>query len=424
MDDGSGSAILLEMARVLNETGYQPGVTTYLVWFGSEELFLYGSQTFTARHQELLDKAIAMIQVDCLTRPLDGLTGVIAFSYWSYGGPSYPLVAYLEDQASGLGISTWAHEESSASSDNSSFQGFGVPNIDIIHWVVGEGSAGGIHNAGVIHAPYDDMVRARESQEAFFQMAQIAMRSLVSLGEERPDLRPTPKKVGRVVFVATHTEVTGMTPTALTDFAMALDYKGIDVDLIPYSATFTASHLSDADMVVVLPSIDYPSEAAGSVDWYDVEWEGEEIEILRQYAEKGGLLVLTNSAHRLKYFYYAPFEENEDWSDMNDLAQAFGVEFLPGEISDEWAELLTHPLTEGLSRLRLTGGNVVPFTYRSGQDLARAGGKSVMALIPFGDQGGELLVVSDLTIFDRGPDEARATNLDFWLNLAGYALER
>ncbi|MCJ7668656.1 MAG: M28 family metallopeptidase, partial [Anaerolineae bacterium] len=32
MDDGSGSAILLEMARVLNETGYQPGVTTYLVW--------------------------------------------------------------------------------------------------------------------------------------------------------------------------------------------------------------------------------------------------------------------------------------------------------------------------------------------------------------------------------------------------------
>ncbi|MFQ5885939.1 MAG: M28 family metallopeptidase, partial [Anaerolineae bacterium] len=46
MDDGSGSAILLEMARVLNETGYQPGVTTYLVWFGSEELGLYGSQTF------------------------------------------------------------------------------------------------------------------------------------------------------------------------------------------------------------------------------------------------------------------------------------------------------------------------------------------------------------------------------------------
>ncbi len=427
MDDGSGSAILLEMARVLNETGYQPGVTTYLVWFGSEELFLYGSQTFAARHQELLDQAIAMIQIDCLTRPLDGLTGAIAFSYWSYreyGDPSYPLATFLEEQASALGISAWAHEEPSASSDNSSFQGFGVPNIDIIRWVVEEESAGGIHNAGVIHAPYDDMERAREAQDAFFQMAQIAMRSLVSLGEERADLPPTQKRVGRVVFVGTHTEVTGMTPAALTTFAMALDYMGLDVDLVPYGATFATSHLSDADMVIVLPSIDYPSEAAGSIDWYDVEWKGEEVEVLRQYVEEGGLLVLTNSAHRLKYFYYAPFEENEDWSDMNDLAQSFGVEFLPGEISLESAELLTHPLTEGLNRLRLAGTNVVPFTYQNGQDLARAGGKSVVALIPFGNQGGEVLVVGDLGIFDRRRDEERAANLDFWLNLAEYARER
>ncbi|MDP2952010.1 MAG: M28 family peptidase, partial [Chloroflexota bacterium] len=310
MDDGSGSAILLEMARVLNERGYQPGVTTYLVWFGSEELFLYGSQTFAARHQELLDKTIAMIQIDCLTRPLDGLTGVIAFSYWSYGEygePSYPLVTFLDDQASALGISAWAHEVPSASSDNSSYQGFGVPNIDIIRWVVEEESAGGIHSAGVIHAPYDDMERAREGRDAFFQMAQIALGSLISLGEERPDLRPTQKEVGRAVFVGTHTEVTGMTPAALTTFAMALDYMGLDVDLIPYGATFATSDLSDADMVIVLPSIDYPSEAAGSVDWYDVEWKREEVEILRQYVEEGGLLVLTNSAHRLKYFYYAPF---------------------------------------------------------------------------------------------------------------------
>jgi hypothetical protein len=427
MDDGSGSAILLEMARVLNETGYQPGVTTYLVWFGSEELFLYGSQTFAARHQELLDKAIAMIQVDCLTRPLDGLTGVIAFSYWSYGEygePSYPLVTFLDDQASALGISAWAHEEPSASSDNSSFQGFGVPNIDIIRWVVEEESAGGIHSAGVIHAPYDDMERAREGQEAFFQMAQIALRSLVSLGEERPDLRPTQKEVGRAVFVGTHTEVTGMTPAALTTFAMALDYMGLDVDLIPYGATFATSDLSDADMVIVLPSIDYPSEAAGSIDWYDVEWKREEVEILRQYVEEGGLLVLTNSAHRLKYFYYAPFEENEDWPDMNDLAEVFGVEFLPGEINLESAQSLKHPLTEGLSRLRLAEGNGVPFAYQKGQDLARAEGKSVVALIPFGNKGGEVLVVGDLGIFDRQPDEGRAANLDFWLNLAEYAQER
>jgi len=424
MDDGSGSAILLEMARALNETGYQPGVTTYLVWFGSEELFLYGSQTFVARHQELLDKAIAMIQIDCLTRPLDGLKGTIALSYWSYEGTSYPLAAFLEEQASLLGISAWAHEEPGASSDNSSFQGFGVPNVNVIRWVVEEESAGGIHNAGVIHAPYDDMERARESRDALFQMAEIALRSLISLGEERPDLRPTQKEVGRVVFIGSHTEVTGMTPAGFSDFGMALDNMGLDVDLIPYGTTFAASDLSDADMVVVLPSIDYPSEAAGSAEWYDVEWRGEEIEVLRQYVEGGGFLVLTNSAHRLKYFYYPPFEENEDWSDMNDLAQPFGVEFISGEISLEWAELLKHPLTMGLARLRLVGGNAVPFTYQKGQDLSRAEGKPVVALIPFGNEGGEVLVVGDLTIFDRRPDEGRATNLDFWLNLAEYAKER
>jgi len=421
MDDGSGSAILLEMARVLNETGYQPGMTVYLVWFGSEELFLYGSQAFAASHQELLDKTIAMIQVDCLTRPLDGLTGTIAFSYWSYEEAAYPLATFFEEQASILGISAWAHEEPGASSDNSSFQGFGVPNVDIIRWVIEEESAGGIHNAGVIHAPYDDMERARESQDAFFQMAEIALRSLISLGEERPDLRLTQKKVGRVVFIGSHTEVTGMTPAGLSNFGMALDYLGLDVDLIPYGTTFATSDLSDADMVVVLPSIDYPSEAAGSVEGYDVEWKGEEVEVLRQYVEGGGFLVLTNSAHRLKYF---SLEENEDWLDMNDLAQPFGVEFMPGEISLESAALVKHPLTVGLTRLRLAGGNAMSFTYLNGEDLARAEGKPVVALIPFGNEGGEVLVVGDLSIFDRRPDEGRATNLDFWLNLAEYAQGR
>ncbi|MCP4593680.1 MAG: M28 family peptidase, partial [bacterium] len=43
MDDGSGSVVLLEVARVLNAARVQPPTDLYLVWFGSEELGAYGS---------------------------------------------------------------------------------------------------------------------------------------------------------------------------------------------------------------------------------------------------------------------------------------------------------------------------------------------------------------------------------------------
>jgi len=42
LDDGSGSVVLLEVARVLNEAQLQPPTDLYLVWFGSEELGIYG----------------------------------------------------------------------------------------------------------------------------------------------------------------------------------------------------------------------------------------------------------------------------------------------------------------------------------------------------------------------------------------------
>jgi Zn-dependent M28 family amino/carboxypeptidase len=102
MDDGGGSAILLELAGVLDQTGFQPGITTYLVWFGSEELFLYGPSSFANRHQELLDRTVAMLQIDCLIRPPDGITGITDFYYWSYehyGDASYPFGEFLQGQA-------------------------------------------------------------------------------------------------------------------------------------------------------------------------------------------------------------------------------------------------------------------------------------------------------------------------------------
>ena len=96
MDDGSGSAILLEMARVLDAARVQPPVDLYLVWFGSEELGLYGAAHFVATHQELLDRTLAMLQIDGLTRPLDGIDADLRLVTWSYGRLGDPRLVWPE----------------------------------------------------------------------------------------------------------------------------------------------------------------------------------------------------------------------------------------------------------------------------------------------------------------------------------------
>jgi hypothetical protein len=426
MDDGSGSAILLEVAHVLNETGYQPGVTTYLVWFGSEELFLYGSNTFAARHQELLDRTISMLQIDCLTRPLDGLAGIMTFSYWSYdhyGEASYPLNDFLEVVADDLSIPAHGEDELAMVSDNGSFSGFDVPNANLGYWVIEEAQAGGIHHAGVLHAPYDTLERVEEASDAFMEMARIALRTVVELGENRPELHTTRSDEGRAVFVGTQTEPTYMSPSGLTDFAMALEFSGLDVDLIPYGATLSAEDLEAASIVFALPTIDYPSQEAGTLAWYDVVWTDEEIGTLRQYVEDGGLLAIINSRYRLKYGYPA-LEENEDWSDMNALAEVFGITFHDGTTWGGQASTGNHPLVQGIRSINLAESNGVLFSYEAGETLADALGDVVMALVPSGDAGGEVLVIGDLGALRAAWGEGVPHNLQLWVNIAEYARDR
>jgi hypothetical protein len=72
LDDGSGSAALLEVGRVLDASHIKPPVDVYLAWFGAEEIGVYGSSYFVSTHQELLDHTLAMVQMDCLGLPLEG----------------------------------------------------------------------------------------------------------------------------------------------------------------------------------------------------------------------------------------------------------------------------------------------------------------------------------------------------------------
>lgn len=212
-----------------------------------------------------------------------------------------------------------------------------------------------------------------------------------------------------------------MTPAALTDLGMALAWEGLDVDTVPYGRRLSPSDVEGASLVVALPVLDYPS-VVGDVTLYDEAWDPEEVATLQAYVARGGLLVLTNSRNRLKYLNQV-FEPNEDWSDANALAGPFGVTFSGGALAGSVARTGgSHALVQGVSGLQMAPGNGVPFSVRSGQVLATAGGQAAVALVGSGSAGGQVLVIGDLGIL--GSNAAEPANLRFWSNLARYARSR
>jgi hypothetical protein len=425
MDDGSGSAVLLEVARALDTARVQPATDLILVWFGSEELGLYGSYHFAATHQELLDRALAMLQIDCLTRPLDGIGAYLNLVTWSYGRlgdgrltwPDF-LVQAAEEQ--GL----WAYPANyyGIESDNTALTGFDVPNANLIYMNHPEmEQLGSIHYAGHIHDPYDTVELARDVAGALEEMARMALIAALETGEVQPDLRVTEPPDRRALFVGSHTEPVHMSPTTFTDLGMALAWEGFDVDLIPYGQLLTPADLADADLVIALPVADYPSPE-GDPLVYDTAWDEEEIAALEAYVDGGGLLVLTNSARRLKYNNRV-LDPNEDWEDANALATRFGARFEGGSLPRDLAMVEGgHPLTSGIEWLALLELNSVPFSLSEGEVLAHANGQPALAVIEHGERGGQVLILADVAMLSAGEDGP--VNLPFWINLARYARAR
>ena len=259
MDDGSGSAILLEVARVIDAAGIRPPVDLYLAWFGSEELVLYGSCHFVSTHQELLDRTLGMLQIDCLTRPVSGLEPELTIVGWSYGrlgDERLPWLEYLAGAAARRGLTVRIENRYEMESDNSAFAGFGVPNANLMYMDRTNVPDERLHYSAHIHDPYDTVELAREVRAALEQMAQVALVAALETGREAPNLRVAPQAQRRAVFVASHTEVVQMSPSTLTDLGMTLVWEGYDVDLVPYRQPVTAADLQGAALVVVLPVVD------------------------------------------------------------------------------------------------------------------------------------------------------------------------
>jgi hypothetical protein len=427
MDDGSGSVVLLEVARVLNEAQVQPAVDLYLVWFGSEEIGLYGSHHFVATHQELLDRAVAMLAVDCLTRPLDDIPAELTLVTWSFGRLGDDRLTwpdYVTGLAGHQGIEMAPENNYGLYSDNAGFMAFDVPNAVLIYKSP-QMERRGLAYAGHIHDSYDTVELARDVGGVLEQMARVALAAALETGVDDPALRVAPRPDRRALFVASHTEVLKIGPMEFIDFGQTLTMEGFDVDLLPYGQPVTDASLEDADLVVALPVADYPGQG-GDIALYDEAWSGEEVAALERYVAEGGFLVLSTSAHILSS-YSRPVGVNEDWRDVNDLAERFGIRYQYGTVFEDmaWVEKGSHSLMERLSYLDLINDNGHAFSMEEpgeGLMLAQVDGRPVIGLVSYGQAGGEVLALADVGMLGSGVGTPQ--NLGFWQNLARYARSR
>jgi hypothetical protein len=307
-------------------------------------------------------------------------------------------------------------------SDNTIFTGYGVPNANLIYMNFPTMELlGGVHYAGHIHDPYDTLDTAYDSKPVLVQMAQSALLAATIPEIDFSQLRAQPAPQRRAVIVASHTESPHMSPTTFIDFGMTMAMAGYDLDLIPYSQPVTLDQVQDAALVIVLPVHDYPSPD-GDQSLYDQAWDSEEIDALSTYVYNGGLLILTNSAHRLKYGNRA-LDGNEDWGDQNALAAEFGVLYsTPALSADQALPTGDHALMQNVTSLQMAPENGLSFTYPAGALLAQADAQAAIVLLQIGDQGGEVLALADVGFF--GADWVRTPNITFWKNIAEYARNR
>jgi len=368
-DNALNCVVLLEMARVLDESQLQPPVDIYLVWFGSEELGFNGSLHFVNTHQELLDRTLAAFLMDSFTawEPGPTILAMQEASYERFGNADMPFSDYLSQQAEDYGIPIEITLDSELfSSDDGPFYGF-VPHVRFAfgNQAIGER----------FHTPYDTLDNVQDQGSVLEQITTMTLIAALETPLDVTNLQVTPEPERRALIVATHTEVLQMTPALLIHLDRALAWEGFDVDVIPYGQSLSAADLEDADLVVAMPVVDYPSTDSDPT-LYDEQWLPDEIELLVNYVEQGGFLVLTNSANRL--FFGRIGDTNEDWEDANALAAPFGITYGGENFRTIRAFVSgTHPITGDLVDLVLATDNGLPLIMQGGGRAGTCRSRSV-----------------------------------------------
>jgi len=418
-DDGSGSAALLEIARVIDQSQSLPPVDIYLAWFGGHEIGTYGSAYFAATHQDLLDRTLALYQMDCLGRPMDTRTSKITLVYTSYGrfgDESQPIPDFLTGIAADEGIELDSLVEYGLIADNSNFDLFNVPNINLLYLNKGDWlsrGSGYIHYANHFHDPYETVEEASLVGDIFVEMTKVMLTAAWETGRLQPDLRVPAEAKHKALIVACHTESVNMTTAMLRELGMALAYEGFDVDLVSYGQALTSADLENVDLIILPPTIDYPGAN-------DETWTAQEIALLDEYVQNGGFLVVVNSARNFST-KIALDEINEDSRKLNPLLEPMGVTFRYGKIGGSDIALVAaeHPLTENAAYLSYYEYNGIRFTMEDGIELVRAAGIPLVGLVDYGSNGGQVMVIADIGILQG--DSNGTKNIDFLLNIAKYA---
>jgi hypothetical protein len=417
LDNGSGSVALLEVARVLNESQVRPAMDLYLAWFGGHELGGYGSAHFVSTHQELLDRSMAMLQMDCLGHPQDGRKASISVtstSYDRFGDGRLLWSDFLTRLAASQGILLDQEVEYGLLADNSNFDAFNVPEVDLIFYDFNELEIKGnsyIHYSMHWHDPYDTVALAREVGDVLVDMTKTALAAALETGRSEQTLRVPPLPERRALLVSSHTETVTIGTSMFRDLGMALAWEGFDVDLIPYGQALSQADLENVGVIILLPTLDYPGR-------HNETWSEAELALLENYVSTGGFLVVTNSGYN--YVMLRRLEDyNEDARDLNALLEPMGIRFTYGDTGEEIVRAVAkHPLMVDAGYLIQYGGNGVPIRMNSGLVLARAGGIAMIGLLDYGNLGGQVLAVADPGLLQAN-DNAR--NLNFIQNLAHFA---
>ncbi|MDQ3908076.1 MAG: M20/M25/M40 family metallo-hydrolase [Acidobacteriota bacterium] len=124
LDNGAGSAAVLETARALKSLGLRPRRTIRFVLFTGEEEGMLGSTAYVKRHRDEMDRTVAALVMDIgAGRPL---------GWFSMGRPDLDAqINALMQPLAQFGASAIDHS-AFAATDNAAFMAEGVPNLVMI----------------------------------------------------------------------------------------------------------------------------------------------------------------------------------------------------------------------------------------------------------------------------------------------------
>jgi len=130
-DNGLGSAIVLETARALAALGERPRRSMRFALWAAEEVGIFGSKEYVRAHEGELDRIACVMNFDMTGDP---------YGYWCPGRKDKsPLLDYLSNQLSGLGMKDDYGHKAGLHSDHQYFMLKGVPVVSLMARLEGQG---------------------------------------------------------------------------------------------------------------------------------------------------------------------------------------------------------------------------------------------------------------------------------------------